>query len=470
MNAQLAIPGLKFWTPRTPGAPTIGDRQGRFAAVWLRQPFMPWQQLAADLIGEYNPDTGLPLRTLWVITGPRQIGKSHLDMAQTGERCFTIPNFRAWYTAQTGGDARDQFLKFADENVADTPLSRVVRTLRGNGHEVMKFPNGSTLRPHPPTESAMHGKQSDRSGIDEGWAFDELEGKQLLQAIAPTQLTRPGAQVIIWSAGGTAASTWLAALVARGRAGDPAIGYLELGIPDDMALDDLEGIAQHHPAYGHTVTMESIKALRSQLTDDAEFARAAGNRWTEIIGGAIPGEQYADALTSVEIPEGVPVAYGAARAADGSEVAVAVAAIVDGVPVAEVLDVFPSFGAADRVASWVGREAVAVDPSGPAAALAADLTRLRAKLMAPTTREVSAACANVSDALAARQLRLRPHPSMDAAVRVVAKRGVGDGGFVWSRVSAAASIASWEAITLALHALRNAPAPTPAIQMRFGAA
>jgi hypothetical protein len=87
----------------------------------------------------------------------------------------------------------------------------------------MKFPNLSQLRPHPPTEAALHGKQSDRNDIDEAWAFEEVRGKALMQAVAPTQLTRPHAQTFIWSAGGTAGSTWLADLVARGRGGDPGI-------------------------------------------------------------------------------------------------------------------------------------------------------------------------------------------------------------------------------------------------------
>lgn len=475
-----AMPAPKYATKRNPERPTRGGRAAAFGEFWLGQPFMPAQRLIANVAGELNPD-GTPAYPLVVVTEPRQAGKTHLDMSLAGERCLSVPGFRSWQTAQTGGDARDAFLKFADENVANRPLAQLVRVLRGNGHEVMKFPNGSTMRPHPPTESAMHGKQSDRNGVDEAWAFDEDEGKALMQAIAPTQLTRRGAQTFIWSAGGTAASTWLARLVARGRAGDPNIAYFEWGIPDDLPLDDLEAIAHYHPAYGHTINLASIRNLRTQLEDDSEFARAAGNRWTEVIGGAIPSDDWEAARTSWEIPAGAPVGYGAARAADGSQVVTAVAGLVEGIPVVEILDVLTTaHKAAAGVAAWAHDGPLAVDPAGASAPLAADLAKLVAgteletwdpcqqvladgRLLLVSPRDYSAACANVADALKPRGIRYRPHPDLDAAVKVAGKQKLGgDGGFVWAHANGTAPIAALKAATLALWAVGHRPRQAPA--------
>lgn len=462
MTEPPPIPGLKFATARDLSRPTRGTRQGQFARVWLHQPFIPFQQHIADVGGELDPDTGLPVYPLVVVTGPRQIGKSHMSMAGNGERCFTVPRFRAWYTAQTGGDARDQFLKFNDENVKGSPLEKVVRTLRGNGHEVMKFPNDSTIRPHPPTEDAMHGKQSDRNDVDEGWAFTEDQGKQLMQAIAPTQLTRPGAQTWIWSAGGTANSTWLAALVARGRAGDPNMAYFELGIPDDLPLDDLEAIAAHHPAYGYHVTLDSIRNLRAQLEDDAEFARAAGNRWTEVIGGAITAGTWNSVRYPDPIPDDAPLGYGAARAEDGSHVAVAAAALVDGYVVVELVDVLPAHNAAPTVKKWAAGADLVIDPSGPSASLVDDLVKIRtSRLVQLSARDASAACAKLLDALPHRAYRFRPSEALDAAVKVAAKRRVGDGGYAWSRTEAGPSIAAIEAATNAAWAITHRRAGKP---------
>lgn len=450
------IPGLKFATQRDLSRPTVGTLDAEFARVWLRKPFMPFQRFIADVAGELDPATGLPARSLVVITGPRQIGKSHMALSGVGQRCMSRPNFRAWYTAQTGGDARDQFLKFNDEVVADTPLERIVRTLRGNGHELMRFPNKSTLRPHPPTEEALHGKQSDRNDIDEAWAFDELEGKQLLQAISPTQLTRPGAQTFIWSAGGTARSTWLANLVARGRAGDPSICYIELGIPDDLPLDDLEAIAAYHPAYGHTITLDSLRNLRTQLEDDAEFARAAGNRWTEVIGGAISAGTWSSVRHPGEIPDAIPLGFGAARAEDGSHVVVAAAAVVDGYVVVEVLDVLPAYGAAAKVKAWAAGDPLAVVPTGPHAGLADDLVKVRTpNLMQLSARDSYAAVEKLLDALPHRGYRFRPSEALDDAVKVAARRRVADGGYAWSRTEAGPSIAALEAATNAAWAVTH---------------
>lgn len=462
----------KFATERDENYPTRGGIQDQFARVWLRNSFMPFQRHIADVAGELHrdPETGLwiPRRSLVIVTVQRQAGKSHLSMAKNGERCLSVPGFRAWYTAQTGSDARDQFLKFNEEIVLPSPLSKLVTTNVGNGRERMRFANGSTIRPHPPTEEALHGKQSDANDIDEAWAFDELEGQALLQAVGPTQLSRPGAQTWIWSAGGTAASTWLAKLVARGRAGDPAIAYFEWGIPDDADAEDLDVIAEHHPAYGHTITRSSLAALRAQFGDDAAgWARAAGNRWTEVIGGSIDADKWKAARALDPIPEDVPVGYGAARAADGSEVAIVVAADLGTHIVVEVLDVLPTpYKAAEHVAAWAVDGPLAVDRVGPSSSLADDLDNLDGgpELMPLTTGSVTAATANVLDALdvGSAPIRYRRHPSLDAAAEVAGTRRVGDGGKVWARVAAGASIAALEAATLAIWAVGHRPAPTAA--------
>lgn len=463
------MPAPKFATPRDLSYPTLGAQQGPFARIWLGRPLLPWQQLVADVSGEYDPLTLLPRYTLCVVTVQRQAGKSHLAMAQTGERAFSRPKFRSWYTAQTGQDARDQFLKFQDDVVTDTALDAVVKTLRGNGHEVMRFPNGSQLRPHPPTEKALHGKQSDRNDIDEAWAFTEAEGKALMQAISPTQLTRPGAQTFIWSAGGTASSTWLAQLVARGRSGDPGIAYFEWGIPDEMPLDDLQAIAEHHPAYGHLVTMDSLRTLRTQIPDDAEFARAAGNRWTEVIGGAIRPAQWEASREPDPIPDSAPIGYGAARAADGSHVVVAAAAeLQDGTIVVEILDVVPAWGAAAVVKAWAAGDALVVGASGPSSSLVADLNELKVPMLPLSPRDESAATQRVLDALPHRGYRYRTHPALEGAVKVAGTRTVADGGKAWARVSAGAPIAALEAATYAIWAVTHRPRSSGKPRVRFG--
>jgi hypothetical protein len=458
----------KVHTPRDPSRPTLGTLQGAFARIWLGKPLLPWQQRFADVAGELLP-SGAPAYPLVICTVQRQAGKSHLEMAQTGERCFSVPGFRAFYTAQTGGDARDQFLKFAEEVVDGAPLDQVVTTLKGNGHEVMKFPNRSRFRPMPPVATAGHGKQADRASIDEAWAFTLAQGDAILQAMSPAKLTRPNAQTFIWSAGGTADSTWLASLVARGREGDPRICFAEYGIPDDADAEDLDVIAAHHPAVGHTITRASLETMRTEITDPAAWARAAGNRWTEVIGGAIPGPTWDAVRFTDPLPADAPTGYGVARAADGSQVAIVAAVqLPGGVIGLEVLDILPTgYKAAEHVLGWARSDTIAVARTGSSAGLADELVRARRGgdgVLALSSSQVGAACSNLLDALPRRGYRFRQHPDLDAAVTVAAVRKLGEGGQAFTVRAGGASIAPLEAASLAAWALthrtRKLGAPT----------
>jgi hypothetical protein len=435
---------------------------------------MPHQQLIADVSGELEPTddprgwTVAGLEGLWVprykfvvVTEPRQSGKSHQVFTDVGERCTAVPGFRAWYTAQTGQDARDQLLKFEEENLRGRPLAPLVHLRRTNGSEALEWPNLSRIRPHPPTEQKLHGKQSDRNDIDEAWAFSEAEGKALMQAVGPTHLTRPTAQTYVWSAGGTVESTWLAGLVARGREGDPSVAYFEWAIPEDADAEDLEVILEHHPAAGRTISRGSLEALRatSFADDPAGWARAAGNRWTEVIGGAIAAADWRRLRYADPIPAEAPVAYGAARSADGTQVVIAAAALVDDLVVCEIVAVLEGgYGAAEQVRAICTDGPVAIATSGPSAGLAKQVKRYRRVQLVPCSdADYSAACADLDDAIGPGAYRFRRHDVLDDAVKVAAKRALGDGGFVWSRKSATAPVAALEACTLAAHALTTRP-------------
>lgn len=461
-----AIAGLKFGSARDLAFPTYGSRQREFGRIWIGRQFMPWQQLVADVAGEYDPETGLirPERQLVVVTGPRQMGKSDLCLVSTSERAFSRPPsagpFRAWYTAQTGMDARDQFLKFATETIADTALQAATRLYRGSGSERLSFANRSTIRPHPPTEKALHGKQSDRNDVDEAWAFPLDHGRLLMQAIAPTQLTRPGAQTFIWSAGGTPLSTWLADYVARGRDGDPTFTFFDFGVPDDLNVNDLDVVLEHHPAAGYTISPSSLRNLRTQLVDDADWARAAGNRWTEIVGGAISVELWASTLETRELPIDAPVAYGVAAALDGSHTAVVAAArLDDDVVVGELVEVIPGvYGAAERAHVIAHDGPLVTIADGPSLPIADTLERIRKRNLVPLTgKDYAAATGLTIAALKARKLRHRPDDLgvLDASAKAAGTRPHQDGGRVWARVAAGGSVAALEAFTAAFRGVTH---------------
>lgn len=470
MSGLPDLPGLKFSTRRNPDRPTRGTLQGAFAKHMIGKPLMPWQQHVADVAGEleYDDETGLmlPVYSTVVLTVQRQAGKSHFRFGAQAQRCTMERGLRSWYTAQSGQDARNAFLKFAD-SLDGTPLGSKVRTLRGMGNEVMHFPGGSQLRPYPPKEDSLHGEQADENDIDEAWSFTREHGRALVQASAPTKLTRPGSQTWIESAGGTAASTFLAELVASGRAGaseDYGSGrtaYFEFGIPDDADAEDMNVIVANHPAIGHTITRRALEAMRSEFVDDpAGWARAAGNRWTEVIGGGISEQAWNAIQYPDPIPDGnQPVGYGVARSPEGDQVVIVSAVQLDEYVVVEVLDVRSSWNAAQHVDAWAKSSALAVYPNGPSASIQRGLIDLgRDDLVKMSQWDAVAATSTLLDSLDQRGIRFRPHGDMDAAVKSAGLRTTGNGGKVWAP-TADLPIAALEAATAALAALRPANQP-----------
>lgn len=437
---------------------------------------MPWQSQVADVALEVD-DRGRFAHPLVVISVPRQAGKTTLVLANAVHRCLAGPRRKAWHTAQTGQDARTRWLEMS-ESLLRSPLRSLATIKRGAGDSRLLFANGSQLRPHPPTIDALHGEQSDLNDVDEAWHFTPTQGANLMQAIVPTQATRPGAQTIILSTMGTADSTWFHDLCDRGRDGEAGIAYFEWSIPDDVDPLDLDAVAAAHPAYGHTIDMDTLRRAAAQLPP-GEFARAFGNRRTLAAERLIDPTRFGDCQTDAPIPDSARPAFGAAVSIDRSETAIVAAALVDGVPLVEVIDCRPG-------TSWAGPRlqqlsashlniGLAIDRNGPSATLADSVVVAGLDVLPIGTREMTTAAANLLDLIdppgdtvaagigpigATPLIRFRTDPAFDLAVDVVTKRAVGD-AFAFARLgSGGASIAVLEAASLAVYALLHQPPPS----------
>lgn len=482
----------RFVTPRYPSRRTVGAGVAKVARA-LGTPLMPWQRYVADVLGEVDARDQL-VHPFSVISVQRQAGKTQLDLAQSVHRCLWLPRARVWHTAQTGQDAAEKWWELV-EAVLDSPLRELVRgkPRKSAGSQALEFVNGSKLRPHPPTRDGIHGKQVDLSNIDEGWSFDEEHGAALLQAIVPAQATRPGAQTIVWSTMGDAASTWFHDLVDAAEDGaspvegvPPPAGFV-WGIPDHVDPDDLEAVAAYHPAVGHTQTVDSLRRARAtpKMTRD-EFARAYGNRRTGGRTRIIPPAPWDAARTFEELPAGRP-AYGVGvwEPRDGGNVSAALVAAVagpDGVPVVEVVDQRP--GRAWLKARIMGLQdqgvAVGVDRKGPAGPVADQLELAGVELLDLSGLDGATACQEFWDALCdpaalehgprirhrAEHPELeedeegtRPLSRLDAAVDVAGRRFIGEGAWVWSARHSQGDVAALLGATLAVRALAHAPAP-----------
>lgn len=472
-SPSLAPP--RFATPR-PTGPTWGPAICKIMRLLGTEP-MPWQEHAADVIGELD-SRGLPRWSLVLISVPRQSGKTTLSLAACIQRMLTSKNRRVWSTAQTGQKARKKWLEQVEVIEADGfPLRPLFTSRKSQGNEELAVPRlNSKFCPHPPTEDSLHGEQSDLNFIDEAWVFDEAEAAALMQAIVPTQTTRPGAQTIIVSTMGTAASTWFHGLVDQARQPNSGIALLDWGIAADDDPTDLDLIAAHHPAYGHTVTRDSLERAFSQLAP-SEFARAYGNRRTAARERFIPLEPWQQAQSLDPIPTDAPVSFAAAIDFERTETAIAAAAIVDGVPHVEIVEVRPGtgWGASRLVELCKNHDAPPpwVDPIGPAASLV-DQLKLAGLEPAPVNvRALTSACsefldrlkATDDDGIAAPTIKIRPDAALDFAAEIVAQRRVGE-AWAWSRKGSSGSIAALEAATLAMYGAAHRPAPPRAPLIR----
>jgi hypothetical protein len=457
----------RFATPRDPGRPTVGGKVAKVAAA-LGMPLMPWQRYVADVGGEVDPATGLFCYSLLIVTVPRQAGKSSLMQAQAVQRALAGQNRRLWATAQTGQDARDKHRELADTIMGGMLRPTVASRRQAAGSEGLTFVTGSTLRPHPPTRDALHGRQSDHNDIDEGWAFDEARGSELLQAIVPTQATRPGAQTWVWSTRGDLNSTWFHGLIESGYAALPGVALFDWSLPDDADPTDLDVVAAHHPAHGITIGDDALRAAQATLPP-GEFARAYGNRQTGAGERVIPLEAWDAARTVADLPAGRP-AYGLAVAGDGSSSSL-VAAVPGpgGQPWVEVIDRRPGRSwLVDRVlALRDAGQGVAVDRRGPAAPVADALDLAGVDLLPVGLTDVTAGCQDLYDRIcdpAGPRLRHRAHEALDTAADVAQRRMIGDGGWLWKRNPHSDPL---EAATLAAWAVARNPEPEPAPYVVF---
>ncbi|WP_259462866.1 terminase [Corynebacterium diphtheriae] len=428
---------------------------------------MPWQVLFHTIVGARNAD-GRPRWPFIIVSVPRQSGKTDGVGAQAIHRTLTSPNGKIWYTAQTGQKARDRWLEMV-ASVNRSPFAAFARTLKTNGSEALKFEAiNSQFRPHPPTADSLHSEQSDLNFIDEAWVFDDATAADLMQAITPTQATRPNRQTVIVSTMGDAGSTWFHGLVEKGRAGDPGIFLLEFGIADDVDPDDLEAVAAAHPAFGYTQDMEALRAAHASL-GAAGFARGYGNRATGARNQLIPSRAYEQAKTLENMPADAPAILAAAIDFERTETAIAAATWADGVPMIEIIECRPGTSwAVDRLEALEALpliEGLIIDDHGPSSTLIGELTRRGVAVRVPATREVSTAAADLMDRIThvdaqghpAPRVLIRKSAALDQAVSVVDRRPLGE-SWTWSRKGSKGSIAALEAATLALHGLVDKPA------------
>ena len=466
----------RFHTPRTPGSRTLGGKYAKLATAMGRRPH-EWQQRAADVIYELDDNGRFRYRNVYVSV-PRQCGKTVMAMGLGMTRLMLQADAKVWYTAQTGQAARERWLKECATPVSNR-LGPIAEVRKGAGDTRMWLPhNFSEFRPMPPNAEYLHGEQSDLVMADEAWVHDDASGAALMQAVAPTFQSRAGTklgvQMMKFSTMGTAESTWWHQGLAEAIEGQPNTCVIDYGIPDDAEPDDVELTIACHPL-GHVPAIADFIREQANEMKGGEFARAFGNRATAARERVIPLDAWKAALSLDPIPADAPVCFGAAIDIDRTETVIAACAVVDDMPIIEIVDRRPGTSwAADRLEQLVrdhGAPPPVIDPVGPSGTLHDEMVGRGIDVPPFTVRDLTRASANLLDRIThtdgqgvlAPPVRIRPDDGLEAAAEAAATRKVGD-SWAWQRTPQG-SIASLEAATLALHGAAHRPAPgaTPLI-------
>lgn len=443
------------------------------------RPPMPWQQRAADLVTEYDPDTGLYRFTTVIITIQRQGGKTELEGGVSDVRSFSHPGHRTRITMQDGKTAdewmREQYL----ETLEGTPLfgGKFTPSRRAGSHGV-RWWNGSTFNTFPPTRNALHSKQTDLGIMDEVWALDLPTGLAVRQGLRPTMNSRRYRQLWAVSTKGDNRSAFLNEYIARGEASlyDPnsRVAFIDYGIPATATAEDLDTIAAYHPAYGYTLDRRALEDARDDFLDQstgqldlAGWSRAYGNLETNAAQLVFPDSVWTAAARPLPpVPDRAGLSLDVSP--DGQHFALAAGWRDDtGDGHIEIL-------AADKVdrstpehvrAIAIRRAVpILVDRQAQAALEVVDAwarldERDRPEVTFAPVAQYGSACVVLQRGIFDNTIHHHNDPDLDAAVKVAIRRDLPEGGFAWARKGSAGSIAPLVAATLALRAFELLPAP-----------
>jgi hypothetical protein len=447
-------------------------------AAEMGQPLLPWQRYEADVSLEIDPSTGLLVYGEKLTTVQRQAGKTTLDLAESIQNALMTRGRRSWYTAQSGQHASEKFLEMADtwsESKVLSPLAKSPR--RSNGSAALELRNGSKFRPFPPTEQALHGKQSDRVSIDELWYFTVTQLALIKQGLAPTQTTRrmktgQRPQTAYWSTEGTVESGALNLMLAEARSSTPSpdMAFFDWGLADDDDPTDLAAVYAKHPGAGYLFEMADLVGFQNQFRDaPGEFARAYGNVRTGATERVIPAAEWAAAAWRPE--EGLadpnaPVCFGAAHGVDGVDTSISATQLYGpGTLSGMVKDGhFPGTVEAlpklQELAAKYPNAAFAIDRYGPSATLYDQASRAGLNLIEIGSGDVIAATqATLADITNPKgpTWRYKPHPAYEDAAKLASKRYVGDGTWLFGRRASVGSISALESANLGSWGINHMP-------------
>lgn len=479
----------RFGTQRSPERATLGPALGMTAAL-LGKPLMEWQQYVADILLELDPETGEFVYTEWILTVPRQSGKSTFLLAKATHRCSASGFFgvgqQIAYVAQTKNKSVEKFERDysttleASRRFGSGPHKVRVRT--GNNKIDVRYSNGSIFGVEAGTEKAGHGSTLDEAFVDE--AFSQVDNR-VEDALKPTMNTRANRQLgVVSTAGWSDASPYFLQKITMGRElvrDDVRHGtaFFEWSAPEDADPGD-ESVwlacmpALHRPdcppkCKRHTIRIGVIRdeyasAVRSGKLSN--FCRAYLNQWKK---KPREGEETAlgnwAACSVVVRPSDLPpvAAFGISVTAERESVYFAACGFRDDVPLVMPVCSFSDVGDAATEAGRLSRAhrvPVAVDVGGPSGdAMAVAIEKAGGTVIRLRTAEYITACADIYDRVRRGALHHPGEHGLNESVNGARWRPINDRR-VFGRKQSDTEVAPLEAITLALYGAKR-PARVP---------
>lgn len=452
----------RWATRRRLERPTWGPYFGRVAAA-MGKPFMPWQQHAADILGEVD-HTGQLCYQQIVMTVPRQSGKTTLILSIVVGRAEAGTPFGGrqsmLYAAQTQTDATKKFQKEyipelkASEVTAGTFKSRInggVPTLTFNSSQ-------STFAPTTTGPKAAHGDVLDFACIDEAFSQpdDSVEG-----AMDPAMITRKMAQMVIPSTAGDSTSTYFRAKVESGRkAADRDSGYgtayIEYSADEKAAGFDPGDESMWRrvmPALGHTQPIASLRKLYLKYVDEGKlniWLRAFLNIWVDRRSDPVfkAGKWEAVCRPDAERRTRPVITIDVSASRECTSIGIGAMATVPGEdgelvsqPMVRIVDYRAGTEwVVDRVIELrdeYDAAAVILDAAGPGKSLIPELQNNYIDVTVTQAHEMAGACGMFYDAVDQGALFHFGEPCLELAVAGAEKRVLSD-AWAWTRSKSAA--------------------------------
>jgi hypothetical protein len=444
-----------------------------FARDVLGEPLLPWQEWLVIHALELLPDGTFRFRTVLALCA-RQQGKTTLSRTLALWRLYVDGARLVLGAAQDLSIARE-VLESANDAVDAVPelAEEKEQYLTANGKEMLRLAGGGRYLIKASTRSAGRGLAVDHLTMDE---VRELRDWAAWSALSKTTMARANGQIWCLSNAGDEASCVLNHLRSAagvqlgsdgvslmGEARDASIGIFEWSGAEGCDLDDERAIAQANPALGITVSMAAIRSALGTDPPDVYRTEILCQKVDQLNGAVdLAGwKAGADPSGTMDgLRERVIACIDVAP--DGQHVTLLAAAETpDGRYRVEPVQAWSDTNAARTelpgLLERVAPAATAWFPSGPAAALAADLRALGAIEIKGS--EVNEACQEFADLVSARRIIHPADPLLDAHVSAAQKYHVGDG---WRFVRRGSGhVDSAYAAAGAVHTLRTLPVEKP---------